>query len=91
MLEHDRQSEINVRENGRRSPEWIIQRPWQNWARNAREVDKINKNHNAENWKDQKHGPYQATGVNPGGREFLFLIRHIRCVIRMDNMLDTTL
>jgi hypothetical protein len=70
MLEHDRQPEINVRERGRRSPEWIIQRPWQNWARNAQEVDTINKKHNAENWKDEIHGPHQATGVNPGGREW---------------------
>jgi hypothetical protein len=36
MVEYDRQSEINVRENGRRSPEWTIQRPWQNCARNTR-------------------------------------------------------
>jgi hypothetical protein len=49
MLEYDRQSEINVRENGRRSPEWTIQKPWQNWARNTQDEDKINKKHNTEN------------------------------------------
>ena len=50
MLEYDRQSEINVRENGRRSPEWTIQKPWQHCARNTQDEDKRNKKHNAECW-----------------------------------------
>ena len=50
MLEYVGQSEINVRENGRRSPEWTIQRPLQNCARNTQDEGKRNKKHNAESW-----------------------------------------
>ena len=46
MLQYDQQSEINVRENGRRSPEWTIQRNWQNLARNTRNEGKINPQEN---------------------------------------------
>jgi hypothetical protein len=53
----------------RGNQEWTTQRYWQHWLHKTQNKNKQNKKYNTETHKDEKHGPHQKPGMNPGAHE----------------------